>query len=173
MSSIIKFIFQDWLNERKSTKAQLKKIPVQTNFSSRLTDKRVAPAPVTPRETDFTTMEAYAHSGYLDTDTLNLIQEYDKEQILADAIYLAKKCCNRHQIKCYLSGSYIYIETGKGKWYFEPNPDGEVTLYHKNYQLRKSSRASYHVQFTKNMSINSIIRYIAIHDGQRGRKYAY
>lgn len=116
------------------------------------------------------TMEKYINSPEADWDTI----QYENEQYVETEYEKAKRFVKRYEIvtECHRDDKFIYITTKTGAWYFHPSEE-EVTLYHKNYELRRNQSEYFHVQFTKKYDDNStekVISYICKHDYRKWKK---
>ena len=110
-------------------------------------------------------MKEYVQSDRFEAD----MQEEAREQYMQESYCEARACCTHCQMECTREGDFLYITTDAGKWYFKPQ-EGQITLYHKNYELRRNQAESYHVQFTREYSIRELIWYIYKHDRQKKRR---
>lgn len=120
---------------------------------------------MTVGEGEIQTMQEYEELGALDMD----LQEQQEEQYVEEAYCEAKACCTHFNMECEREADFLYITTDAGKWYFRPKK-GKITLYHKNYELRRNQPESYHEQFTKNCSVREILWYIYKHDQRKKRR---
>lgn len=111
------------------------------------------------------TMQQYDQSGRLDIESWKLAQEEHMEESFCEA----SAYCRHYQMKCEREGNCLYITTDVGKWYFYPK-EGSITLYHKNYELRRNQAETYHIQFTRECGIREILWYIYKHDQKQKRR---
>lgn len=119
----------------------------------------------TVEDNGINTMQDYEKSGQLDID----MQVMEREQYMQDSYREAMTCCMHYQMQCTRDGDFIYIATDVGKWYFRPQ-EGHITLYHKNYELRRNQMECYHTQFTRECTIRELIWYIYKHDQKKKRR---
>lgn len=108
------------------------------------------------------TMLEYAESGQLDKDLF----DYNQHQFIEESFCQASAWCMHYDMECQRQGDFLYVTTQAGKWYFRPS-QGPITLYHQNYELRRNQAETYHVQFTRKCSIQSLLWYIYKHDRKK------
>ncbi len=148
---------------------QLRKVPTEENHTlPDIPSPSSDPGKSSQPEADPETMEEADLMGLLHVD------EYTQDQFFSNACNRVSRFCEKHSLTYEIKDSFIYITTDIGKWYFHPNEAGETTLYHKNYELRRNQAETYHVQFTKSLTVDQILSYILRHDNaQKRRKEMY
>lgn len=109
-----------------------------------------------------TTMKELDQQGLLDAD----LQDFMVSELFEHTMEEVQLLCDRYGLSCHGEKGFIYIKSEVGKWYFKPQ-EGQITLYHKNYNYFRNSAAYYHIQFTRSMEPRELISYIYRHDRKK------
>lgn len=183
MSGIIKVLLEDIIRERenKHIKRKTEKIIrererqadrpltqedfVKSVFSEEWNDKSMSEdvhrnIGIKNEEPD--TMEEWEKLGYFDCG----IDETEKEEQLLAAYERTLQFCKKKEMEITVKNQMFFVKTNAGRWYFDPLAERR-SLYHENYDVTRNSPGKYHLQYTKEESLESTLSYIEMHDRKK------